>query len=108
MKSATERADELLGILNAEIALQEYAEQFLAPYVCVLDDGEVSIELIFDDFRIGFSVDPDPVESSWSLVTKAGRLGFVHAYGYLFVLNPQALIGWLIQFASIAGEFRTQ
>lgn len=36
-----------------------------------LEDGSLLIEWIFDDFRIGFGVEPTPSESSWYLVSNA-------------------------------------
>ena len=39
-----------------------------------VQDGSILIEWIFDDFRIGFSIEPIPDESSWYLVSNA-KLG---------------------------------
>lgn len=39
-----------------------------------VQDGSILVEWIFDDFRIGFSMEPIPTESSWYLVSNA-RLG---------------------------------
>ena len=39
-----------------------------------VQDGSILIEWIFDDFRVGFSIEPIPSESSWYLVSNA-KLG---------------------------------
>ena len=36
-----------------------------------VQDGSILIEWIFDDFRVGFSIEPIPSESSWYLVSNA-------------------------------------
>lgn len=105
MNTAADRADALLGMIREAIALQEHAEQFPAPYVYAQGGGEVSIELIFDDFRMGFSVCPNPADSTWFIVATK-RLGYTNAYGYLFALELQALIGWLVSFAGMGVELR--
>lgn len=43
-------------------------------YAFDVQDGSILIEWIFDDFRIGFSIEPIPTESSWYLVSNA-KLG---------------------------------
>ena len=45
-----------------------------------VEDGSLLIEWIFDDFRIGFGVEPIPSESSWYLVSNA-RLGDINLAG---------------------------
>lgn len=45
-----------------------------------VEDGSLLIEWIFDDFRIGFGVEPIPSESSWYLVSNA-RLGDINQAG---------------------------
>ena len=39
-----------------------------------VQDGSILIEWIFGDFRVGFSIEPIPAESSWYLVSNA-KLG---------------------------------
>ena len=34
-----------------------------------VQDGSILIEWVFDDFRVGFSIEPIPFESSWYLVS---------------------------------------
>ena len=45
-----------------------------------VQDGSILIEWIFDDFRVGFSIDPIPSESSWYLVSNA-KLGYIGESG---------------------------
>jgi hypothetical protein len=62
-----------------------------------VDDGAVLIEWIFDDFRIGFSIEPALQDSSWYLVSNT-KLGEISASGYISRINIKALILWLINF----------
>ena len=45
-----------------------------------VQDGSILIEWIFDDFRVGFSIEPIPSESSWYLVSNA-KLGDISVAG---------------------------
>ena len=45
-----------------------------------VQDGSILIEWIFDDFRVGFSIEPIPTESSWYLVSNA-KLGDIGESG---------------------------
>ena len=45
-----------------------------------VQDGSILIEWIFDDFRLGFSIEPVPTESSWYLVSNA-KLGYIGRSG---------------------------
>ena len=45
-----------------------------------VEDGSILIEWIFDDFRVGFGIEPTPSESSWYLVSNAG-LGDINLAG---------------------------
>ena len=47
-----------------------------------VQDGSILIEWIFDDFRVGFSIEPIPSESSWYLVSNA-KLGDIGESGYI-------------------------
>jgi len=62
-----------------------------------VDDGSVLIEWIFDDFRIGFSIEPNVDESSWYLVSNE-KLGDIGASGYISRNNINNLVLWLINF----------
>jgi len=62
-----------------------------------VDDGSVLIEWIFDDFRIGFSIESEPKESSWYLVSNTNS-GEMAASGYISRVDIKTLALWLINF----------
>ena len=64
-----------------------------------VDDGSVLLEWIFNDFRMGFSIEPNPQDSSWYLVTNR-NLGEISASGYTsnINININILILWLLNF----------
>lgn len=62
-----------------------------------VEDGSVLIEWIFPDFRIGFTVESDPEESGWYLVSDK-KLGEISASGYISNMNIERLILWLLNF----------
>lgn len=64
-----------------------------------VQDGSMLIEWIFDDFRIGFSIEPTPTESSWYLVSNA-NLGNIGEYGNISQdeFEIQNLISELLSF----------
>ena len=45
-----------------------------------VQDGSILIEWIFDDFRVGFSIEPIPTESCWYLVSNE-KLGDISVAG---------------------------
>ena len=47
-----------------------------------VQDGSILIEWIFDDFRVGFSIEPILSESSWYLVSNA-KLGDIGKSGHI-------------------------
>lgn len=47
-----------------------------------VQDGSILIEWIFDNFRVGFSIEPILSESSWYLVSNA-KLGDIGVSGYI-------------------------
>ena len=62
-----------------------------------LDDGSVLIEWKFNDFRIGFGVEPNIKESGWYLVSNK-NLGEISASGYISIKDVRGLIAWLFNF----------
>jgi hypothetical protein len=62
-----------------------------------VDDGSVLLEWVLSDFRLGFSLEIDPQESGWYLVTNR-KLGEISASGYISKDNNNSLILWLINF----------
>ena len=51
-------------------------------HVFDVQDGSILIEWIFDDFRVGFSIEPILTESSWYLVSNA-KLGDIGKSGHI-------------------------
>jgi hypothetical protein len=62
-----------------------------------VDDGSVLIEWIFKDFRMGFTVEPNPEDSGWYLVSNR-NLGEIGASGYTSNVDTKKLILWLLIF----------
>lgn len=60
-----------------------------------VDDGSLLIEWLFEDFRIGFSLEINISESNWYLVTNQ-KLGEINASGYLSDTKKTVL--WLLNF----------
>lgn len=61
------------------------------------DDGAILFEWIFDDFRVGFNIEPNSKESGWYLVTNE-RLGDIHAGGLLIEDDNRSVIIALLHF----------
>lgn len=85
------------GIVDFE--LQRFQLDHLPElYPVKVDDGSFLIEWIFEDFRIGFSIEPEIEESSWYLVSK-NSLGATNAEGIIFLDNQlKAPISWMLKF----------
>ena len=64
----------------------------------VSDDGSVLIEWIFSDFRVGFSLEPDPRESGWYLVS-GKNLNSVEASGTATGTDWKRVVPQLFDFA---------
>ena len=62
-----------------------------------VDDGSVLIEWTFDDFRIGFSIELNPEESGWYLVSSRA-LGEISASGRTHGIDIEARLLWLLNF----------
>jgi len=70
----------------------------LPPFRAVEEDNEsVLIEWIFAKFRIGFTIEPDPRESGWYLVSSQA-LNEVGASGRLSGANMKKNFLWLLNF----------
>ncbi len=72
-------------------------------HAAILDDGAVSIEWIFSDFRIGFTIETNGNDSGWFLVS-TDKHGEINAFGYLSVENITSLIEWLLAFVLMAAR----
>ena len=62
-----------------------------------VEDGSVLIEWIFANFRIGFTVETDPEESGWYLVSNK-NLWEISASGFISNIDIEKLILWLLNF----------
>lgn len=62
------------------------------------DDGSVLIEWIFNNFRVGFNIEPDPEESGWYLVSDMNLEGY-NISGNVSDANLRRVIPSLVQFA---------
>jgi hypothetical protein len=61
------------------------------------DDGSLLLEWSFNDYRIGFSIEPNAEESSWFLVANES-LGEISASGFITQNDLKPLILWLLNF----------
>jgi hypothetical protein len=66
----------------------------------VAEDGSFLIEWVFDDFRIGFTIESNPDESGWYLISTK-KLGSITAYGSISEIDINTLILWLINFVLV-------
>ncbi|MCI0485872.1 MAG: hypothetical protein L0229_04645 [Blastocatellia bacterium] len=64
------------------------------------DDGSVLFEWIFNDYRIGFNIETNPVESSWYLITNS-TWGEISASGLMQGIDLNKLILWLLNFITL-------
>lgn len=67
-----EQLDVLLSlidiIVNVEKQEREDSSHIPPLHAYIEEDGAVSVEWIFPDFRIGFNIEPNPNDSGWHLV----------------------------------------
>lgn len=76
----------------------------LPPLVAfMVDDGSILFEWDFRDYRFGFSIEPDPQESSWYLVTRKS-MGNINASGMIYGVNLKRLLAWLTGFIVLRVE----
>jgi len=62
-----------------------------------VDDGSILLEWIFNDFRVGFSIEQIESESSWHLVSNE-KYGETNASGFISKNNFDNILLWLIDF----------
>lgn len=62
-----------------------------------VDDGSILLEWIFNDFRVGFSIEQIESESSWYLVSNE-KYGETNASGFISENNFDNILLWLINF----------
>lgn len=62
-----------------------------------VNDNSLLIEWIFPNFRIGFTIEPNPYDSGWYLVSNK-NLGETSASGYIDGMDTKKLFLWLLNF----------
>lgn len=71
-EDVAEQVDMLLSTINIIVNVVEQEKVDLSrippPHAYIEEDGAVSVEWIFPDFRIGFNIEPNPNDSGWHLV----------------------------------------
>ena len=101
-KEVAKETQKLLFIIQKTIFLFKHAGFDLSNvpplHTINVDDGSVLIEWIFNDFRIGFSIEPNKEDSSWYLVSNK-KLGEINISGYISTnIDIEMLISKLINF----------
>lgn len=100
-KEVAKEARKILSVIQGMVTIFEnsgiYLDHIPRLDAANLEDGSLLIEWIFDDFRIGFSIEPDPRESGWYLVTKE-NLGGINATGHFSNHQLELQIFWLFTF----------
>lgn len=103
VQQATRLLSELHVVLEAliqawaEVAQSKPLRAFLA------DDGSLLMEWAYPDFRMGFSLEPEPRKSSWFLVSMSlSSLGGIQASGYLPGGDAVKLLCWLVTFLALS------
>ncbi len=66
-------------------------------YASVVDDGSILFEWIYENFRIGFSIEKEVQTSSWYIVGNK-EIGSIGASGYLKPDQYEKIIPWIISF----------
>lgn len=61
------------------------------------DDESILIEWLFEDFRVGFNIEPIKEESGWYLITNK-KLGSISASGFYSDNVFNTIILWLLNF----------
>lgn len=92
-------ANRILSIISQAIDRQDEFSGFKPIYGFSGEDGSFLIEWIYEDFRVGFSIESDQKDSSWYLVSRE-NVGGIRASGFLDTLNLGKIINWLFVFIS--------
>ncbi len=90
----------LQNILEAMLQVQGMSVDLSSlPELSVVSvaDGSILIEWVFPGFRVGFTVEPDPKESGWYLVSTQ-NFGGINASGYMSGIDTKKLLTWLFYF----------
>ncbi|HID30264.1 MAG TPA: hypothetical protein EYP19_09700 [Desulfobacterales bacterium] len=100
-KEIAQEAKRLLSVIQETVSTFQLL-QFDVGYIPQLqaftvDDGSVLFEWAFNDYRIGFSIEPNPQDSGWFLITNR-KLGEISAFGFISGIELHPLILWLLNF----------
>ena len=96
------QAEEILT--DIENALDFYQQKgidvsYLPSLIAIeFDDGSLLIEWVFDDFHLGFSIEPSPDESSWYIVSNE-KLNNIFTSDYFKNISHSELFRWFVGFA---------
>lgn len=98
-KTIAKQLDNILLTIHmmVQIAQQERPDIINIPPLLahIGEDGAVTVEWIFPDFRVGFNIEPNPDDSGWHLVSNK-KLNELNASGQLKDID--ALIYRLLKF----------
>lgn len=100
-REMAKKAEELLVTIQEIVVSFQYSQPDLT-YLPILNafqanDGSVYFEWASNDFRVGFSIEKNPSESGWYLVSTK-KLGEISASGYIMGIEIKNLIIWLLSF----------
>lgn len=98
------RATRLLSTLHSVLSLihQSGANSIFLPILLPSrdDDGSLLFEWTRPNFRIGFNIDQDPMQSGWYLFT-GHELGDIAASGHVSEMELDKLALWLVFFMAM-------
>ncbi len=101
-RQVKEMACQILTILRNTLSNLENQNYNISPLPSLhafnAADESITIEWIFEEFRIGFTIEFDPEESGWYLISSE-NFGAITASGNLAEINLELIIEWLSLFA---------
>jgi hypothetical protein len=96
------QAKELLTIIEdtLEFLQQKGVDISYLPSLIAIefDDGSLLVEWVFNDFHLGFSIEPLREESSWYIVTNE-KLNKIFTSDYFDDLSLPEIVRWVVSFA---------
>lgn len=99
-ENLSQQALKLLSVIQHTLNTRAFLDvKSCIPYLhaAMPEDGSILFEWIFKDYRVGFHIEPNPQESSWTLITKKS-LGEICASGYITDIDQHKLVSWLLYF----------
>lgn len=92
-------AETIIELIDIQLVKEPFSKKLPPLRAFQEEDGSLLIEWIFKGFRVGFSLEVEPEENGWYLVSKPS-MGAINASGLLYGINLQRLIVWLIKFVT--------